>query len=126
MAWPAPIQYPTALSIKSKFPEFGWLDNTVIEYAIEEASRLVDGTWTAGDQLLGASYATAHILMVSISRAESGTDQVVSSETIGRLVTSYSVPQQPREGSESDFTTTSYGTRFVSLAKRNIPAIAII
>jgi hypothetical protein len=121
-----PIQLPTATSIKLRFPEFDYVPDAVVEFSIEEASRLIDSTWAQGDQLLACSYLAAHIMMISIQRAESGTGQLVTSETIGRLVTTYATQEMPKTGEESDFAQTPYGVRFVMMARRNFPAVAII
>lgn len=117
---------PSAINIKMKFPEFKSLDNATIEFAIEEAQRSVDDSWLAGDQTIALMYLTAHYLMVSIQRAASATGEVIESEKIGPMSITYKTPEQPTDVSESDYTTTQYGVRFVELLNRSHPAVAII
>jgi Protein of unknown function (DUF4054) len=116
----------TAANIKIKFPEFAGTDDAQIEFAIEEAARNVDDTWLEKDKMLGWMYMTAHYLMVSISRAASGTGQQIQSERIGEISVTYATSQQPTIASPSDLTTTPYGTRFLELANLNFPPVLVI
>lgn len=115
-----------ASSMKMKFPEFEDQPDARIELCIEEAQRNVDDTWLPGDQKLGLMYLAAHYLMVSISRAASGTGQQIASERIGEISITYAQTKQPSPDMSSDLTTTPYGTRFLELAHLNFPPVAII
>jgi hypothetical protein len=116
----------TSTSLKLKFPEFKDEDPATIEFAIEEASRNVDDTWSVKDVDLGVYYYAAHLLMVSISRRESASGQQVASERFGEMSITYKTPEQPTQANPSDLTTTIYGARFLELATLNFPAVAII
>jgi len=108
-----------------KFPEFADQEDQTIEFAIEEATRNVDDTWLPKDQTLAIMYYAAHILEIVISRAESGTGQLIRSETIGRMSITYATPDQNPK-SFDDLTSTVYGTRFRDLVIKNFPAVAVI
>jgi len=118
---------PTAVNFKMKFPEFANIPDASVEFAIEEACRWVDDTWLVNDQTLAILYLAAHMLMVSIMRAQSATGQVISSERMGEISVTYLATQLPTQSRfSSDLLTTLYGTRYLEMAHVNIPAIAII
>lgn len=114
-----------ANSMKMKFPEFEAQPNERIEFAIEEAGRNVDDTWLDADRNLAHMYLAAHYLSVSITRASTSAGQAVVSERIGEISVTYAQPQQAA-GDITDLSTTSYGARFLELARLNFPAIAVI
>lgn len=116
----------TATSIKLRFPEFAEEQDSFIEFAIEEANRLVDHTWDSTDQDLALSYLTAHYMMVSISRRESATGEIVQSERVGEISVTYATRQQPTLATYDDFSTTPYGSRYLELARLNFPPIAAV
>ena len=117
---------PSSINLKMKFPEFQDQDDATIEFAIEEAALSVDDTWLPSDQPVALMYLAAHYLMVSVQRQESAMGEVVSSERFGEMSITYKTPNQPMMASSEDFTTTSYGTRFMDLAKKNFPACLVI
>jgi hypothetical protein len=118
---------PTATSIKMKFPEFAGLADGVVEFAIEESMlSFGDATeWTSeADRSIAVMYLVGHHLMVTISRAQSGTGQRIKSESMGGMSITYADDGvKPDLG---DYTTTSYGSRYLDLATINVPAIGII
>lgn len=121
------MQIPTSLSIKNRFPVFANVPDSVVEFAIEEASLVVDGSWgTATEQLLAISYVVAHFLMVGIQRMESGSGQIVSSERIGEMSISYLAQAVPTLKDPYDWATTAFGVRYLSILQRNVPAIAVV
>jgi hypothetical protein len=121
------MQIPTALSIKNRFPVFASVPDNVVEFAIEEASLVVDGSWgTATEQLLAISYVVAHFLMVGIQRMESGDGQIVTSERIGEMSITYLQQPIPSSKDPVDWFTTPFGTRYMAILMRNIPAIAVV
>ena len=119
---------PTAVNLKMKFPEFAIVPDASAEFAIEEASRWVDDSWLPNDQTLAILYLAAHLLMVSIIRAQSATGQIITSERMGEIsvtyLTSSLLPSQTHFS--SDLLTTLYGTRYLEMAHVNVPPIAII
>ena len=118
---------PTAASIKMKFPEFSSQLDGTIEFAIEEAAiGIGDGSgWVSdGGLTLATMYLTAHHLMVTISRAQSGTGQRIKSESMDGMSITYDNDATPPDA--GDYTTTPYGSRYLDLAQKNFPAIGIV
>src|ERR1700747_1477293 len=118
---------PTATNIKLKFPEFAYLADGTVEFAIEEAQLSIDGNasaaggWTSdADQTMAHMYLAAHHLMVTISRAQSGTGQRIKSESVDGMSISYVTDGEvPDPG---DYNTTPYGSRYLDLVSLNFPA----
>jgi Protein of unknown function (DUF4054) len=107
----------TAASVKMRFPAFVDTPDSQIEYAIEEAQRWVDDTWLPDDQVPAMLYLSAHYLAVALMVAESGTGQIVQSERIGQLSTTFVTVTQPPNS--RDLQTTVFGRRYLDLLHRN-------
>src|SRR5215472_18494659 len=107
----------TAASVKMRFPAFVSADDSQVEFAIEEAQRMVDSTWLPEDQPLAMLYLTAHYLAVDAMTSESGTGQIVQSERIGALSTTFASVKLPPDACELE--TTIYGRRFLDILNRN-------
>ena len=116
-----------ATSLQLRFPEFQYQDPARIQFAIEEASLIMDPTtWIPEYYVLAFSYLAAHYLMVAIQREQSGTNQQITSEKIGSdFSVTYAQPAQPDPSDRSDYNTTDYGIRFVQLMRINFPAVGI-
>lgn len=71
-------------------------------------------------------YLAAHYLVVARQRAASGTGQKVKSERIGADFSVTYADDDQKTASMDDYTTTSYGERYLALLQANIPAVAII
>lgn len=115
----------SATSMKLVFPEFGDMDNAQVQFAVDEASRGVGPDWFDADRDRAQMYLAAHFLVVARQRAASGTGQKIKSERIGELSVTYADDPQPM-ASMDDYSTTSYGERYLALLQSNIPAVAII
>lgn len=115
-------------SMKLVFPEFATLDPAQIQFAIDEASRGVDSAiWFAKDIDRGQMYLAAHFLIVAIQRAESATGQKIKSERIGAdFSVTYADDPKQQVADPDDYTSTSYGSRYLALLQANVPAVAII
>jgi hypothetical protein len=120
------INVPTATSLKLKFPEFAGVPDATVEFAIEEAQMQVDGSWIDdANATLGLLYVSAHHLMVTISRQESGTGLLVRSESFAGMSVSYDTEQQSKPD-PGDYTSTPYGSRYLELVGRNKPPILLL
>jgi hypothetical protein len=118
---------PTAAAIKMKFPEFGALAEGTVEFAIEEAQLNISDTagWTSEkDQTMAHMYLTAHHLMVTLSRAQSGTGQRIKSESVDGMSITYDTDGTPPD--PGDYTTTPYGSRYLDLCGLNFPAVMVV
>jgi hypothetical protein len=116
---------PTVGDVKRRFPEFDNVEDPQVAFAIEEATVICDSS-LGSRQTLATIYLAAHYLMVSKSRAESASGQMVVSETIGRMTTRYATPQPPDEKEPSDLTTTPYGVRYLELCRRAFGTGAVV
>jgi len=122
---------PTATNMKFKFPAFIPLDDASIEFALEEArvvcGEIGDGNWIDdANQTLGTMYYAAHLLQVSLMRAQSGSGLVVASESTPELSITYRDPGMPKINEVIDLTMTEYGVRFMGLVRSNFPAVLTV
>jgi hypothetical protein len=119
-------QVINSITFKNRFHRFKDAPDSRIEFAIEEAALSVDSTWGIY-QTVGMLYMTAHILMVEIMRAASGTGQEVASESFaGVLSVTYKPSATPSETDVDDLSTTYYGQRVQDIMMRAIPAVAVV
>jgi len=107
----------TAAAVKMRFPALVGTPDSQIEFAIEEAQRWVDDTWLPGDRIPAMLYLSAHFLALAAMAAESGTGQLVQSERIGQLSTTFATVSQPPTA--RDLQTTLFGRRYLDLLRRN-------
>jgi len=123
------VVVPTATSLKLKFPEFASVANGSVEFAIEEAQLQVDNSdssWNSdAEASLAILYLSAHHLMVTISRSESGTGLLVRSESFAGISVSYDTEQQSKPD-PGDYTSTPYGSRYLELVSRNQPPVMLL
>ena len=109
----------TAAAMKMKFPEFAGLSDAKVSFAIEEAQLAIgDGsTWVLAEAAqLAMMYYAGHVLAVGLMTAESGTGQIVQSESITGVgsTTFAAVP-----ANVCDLDKTSYGQRYESILAQN-------
>lgn len=115
----------SAVAVKMMFPTLSSTPDGAVEYAIREANRSVDGSWLPEDQNLAILYLSAHIITVNKLGDESGTDQRVSSETIGPISVRYEgAADLPND--LGDLKATHYGRRYLLMLKRNKPAVLVV
>lgn len=121
------VTIPTAMSIKTRFPEFADTNDAVIEFAIEEARAEIGTNWTHSYNL-AIVYLVAHFVAsanaVSAS-AGTGDDAEIASESIGRLSISYAKSANA-DAVHSDKSSTSYGKRYVELLGRNFGGPVVV
>lgn len=113
---------PTAAQFKASFPAFAGLDDAVVQSALDEAADMVDDTWVSQAAFTsGRMLYTAHVLTLN------GLGTSTESQLLGFSSIKMGPLELSRErGSQSDagsLSSTSYGTRFLALMRRNIPAI---
>jgi hypothetical protein len=118
-------QIINAVTFKNRFHRFKDAPDSRIEFAIEEAALSVDWTW-GQYQTLGMLYMTAHILLVEIMRAASGTGQEVASESFAGVLSVTYKTSAPTAADKGDLSTTYYGQRVEDIINRIFPAVAII
>jgi hypothetical protein len=119
---PNPINSTT---FKNRFHRFINVPDSRVEFAIEEAMLSVDSTW-AQYQIQGLLYMTAHILMVEIMRAASGTGQELASESFAGVLSVTYRPTDIGKTDLDDLSTTYYGQRVQDIMMRVFTAVAIV
>lgn len=116
----------TADDFFTRFPQFADADEDLITTLITEASRQVDSTnWAADDINTALLYLTAHLYVLDQQAAEGGTSAEgtageVASESFGPMAVSYANPGGVQSGQIAEIMTTSYGRRFAEIRKRNV------
>lgn len=122
------VTIPTAVSIKTRFPEFVDTADAVIEFAIEEARHEIGTNWTHSYNL-AIVYLVAHFVAsanaASASAGTGGEEGDIASESIGRLSISYAKSPNA-DAVHSDKSSTSYGRRYVELLGRNFGGPVVI
>lgn len=116
----------TVPTIRFKFPEFHELADEQVGLAIQEAQLVIDSSWPAKYQDLATAYYTAHLLMVSLARAESGTGQIIKSESIGPMSVTYDTQAKASALDVSELDTTPYGARVLELMEMLFPTGIVI
>ncbi len=117
---------PTADDFRLKFPEFEDLPDVQIDALIAEASRSVDETWTEGDFANAVLYLAAHFNQAATDALDTPGGQSIVAEHFGPISVSYGRAQVSGKDNPSIYDSTEYGRRFLSLLKKNIPAVLVI
>lgn len=119
------ITIPTASSIKLRFPEFSEVEDSVIEFAIEEARLEVSTNWTHKYNV-AINYLVAHYVACSVAEsASAGSDGEIASESWGRFSVTYA--QGGNSGAErTSKDSTSYGRRYMQLLNANFGGPVVI
>lgn len=120
------VTIPTASSIKMRFPEFNNVEDSIVEFAIEEARLEVGDNWEETTVGIALIYLVAHYVAASVSRAASGGsgDGVIQSESIGRLSITYASGAATADATDKD--TTAYGRRYLEILGANFAGPVII
>lgn len=113
---------PTPSDLKSRYPAFATVSDATVQSAIDEASRMVDESWTEGD------YATAIMLAACHTLASDGCGTSAEAKAVatgtGQFETIRSGQLTLTRGSASTsgsswWAGTSWGRRFLDLLRRN-------
>lgn len=121
------VTIPTAISIKTRFPEFADVEDPVVEFAIEEARAEIGTNWTTGYNL-AIVYLVAHYVASAVAASTSGgtgDGGDIASESIGRFSISYA-KNANADAVHGDKSSTSYGRRYVELLGRNFGGPVLI
>ena len=103
----------TSRAMKLRFPELVDYDDSVLEFAISEATTAVDDTWIESDIAPARMLLAAHFAASASQDLETGGDTNISSESIGRISRSYGrAVGAERTGLLGG---TTYGQRFLVL-----------
>lgn len=127
----------TTTSMKLKFLEFADIDDSIIEFAIEEASYSGGGNWTRGYDI-AVMYLSAHLISaglaskIAIDTMLGSSDGLISKETIGRMSIAYKVDDPAAAAASNagatvdDFESSSYGRRYLEMRDMNFGGPVIV
>jgi hypothetical protein len=119
------VTIPTAVSIKTRFPEFVNVSDANIEFAIEEARLEVGSNWTVGYDLAIVYLVAHYVASATAETARASAGGEVASESIGRLSVSYAQSSNA-EATHADYESTSYGQRFLEIQAKNFGGPQVI
>lgn len=131
MAWTP----PTVSTFKARFPEFASVEDATIEVVLAEAIGTVGEDWIERDRTPGVLYLTAHLLAVQGVGVSVGTGSggaavtgAIKSMSVGDVSLSFGgVAGSPSTGGALDiYRSTVYGQQYLSLLRRNFPAVAVV
>lgn len=130
MAWTP----PTVEEFKTRFPEFATVANETVQAVLDEAVGDVGPSWIERDRTPGVLHLAAHLLAVSGSGglgAGGGGAAVtgaIKRRTVGDTTTEFTgISGGASTGGQLDYyRSTSYGVRYLSLMRRNFPAVAVV
>lgn len=111
-----PYETPTPAQFRTRFPEFASESDDRINMFISDAMRMVDTSWFEGDYQIAILLLAGHYLATSRPGMD-GTGAIIQSESFGGEISkSYAVDKDA-----GSFGGTSYGRRFMEMARRNHP-----
>lgn|SRR4051812_10284991 len=120
------VTIPTATSMKLKFPEFAELDDSVLEFAIEEARLGVGTNWIKG-QDIALLYLAAHYVAAGQAASAGDGGDGIASESIGRFSITYKNSATSNASATSDDVASStYGRRYAQLRDLNFGGPVIV
>jgi hypothetical protein len=108
---------PTVDVFLERFPEFETTDEAAVQFALDEAGLQHDASWGDARRLLAVMLLAAHLLQ---SGASAASGKEIASESIGPFSVSYFKSDTTWQGS------TQYGSRWLSLVRRQSPGIAVV
>jgi hypothetical protein len=115
----------TAAGLKARYPEFATVADATVTFAIEDASRFVDHTWFETDRDRAIYALAAHILAIggALGSAIGNATGPIKSYKLGDAAETYG--SWDGNMSTSGLSTTSYGSRFLMIARANVPAVVV-
>lgn len=130
---------PTAADLKARFPEFAPVSDTLVNLILAEAIPQVGETWLERDRFPATLYLAAHMLamegepMRSIGGSGS-TDWMngpIKRDKVGDVETEFAGfnlggGEGASGASGSEYALTRYGQMYLSLLRRNFPAVAVV
>lgn len=130
---------PEVEDLTARFPEFADVSEGVLEAILAEAVAQVGDTWLERDRRPAQLYLAAHMLAMegepqrSAGIAEGSTEWLngpVKRDKVGDVETEFagfaSGAGSGAAGMASDYSLTRYGQMYLSLMRRNFPAVAVV
>jgi len=115
-------------SFKIRFPEFAAESDPRIQLFIDDSVIILNSTYWGEKYNLGLYYLTAHYLVLA-NKSEAGSISSPGGAIAGRTVDGVSVTYttaQPKNESDANYMTTTYGQRYLALRQTlGVPASVI-
>lgn len=129
MAWTA----PTVEEFKTRFPVFAAVADSTVQTVLDEAVGEVGPSWIETDRTPGVLYLTAHLLADQVpgGSGAGGSAAVtgpIRRRKVGDVETEFAgvAGGSSTGGALDSYRGTAYGIRYLSLMRRNFPAIAAV
>lgn len=118
---------PTAADLKARIPAFAEVDDALITFAITDAARSVDNTWTEGDYATAIIYLAAHNMVgEGVFGRETDIASSVTSSKLGDAQDSYGSLASAGADGYGEYGTTIYGVRYMRLLYLNVAGVALL
>lgn len=113
----------TADDLQTAFPKFAAVADETVEFWLTQARRSVDETWTEGDYAMAQMLLAAHLM--TLEGLGAGTEAELAGQGLSDFKSvrsgSFSFDRGSNTTSSSGtLASTSYGQRFLALAKINV------
>jgi len=120
-----PYTIPTAAELKDRYPAFDAVSDTLIDAVIVDAARNVDESWIEADYQPAIMALAAHML---VDEGATGRNVevagAITSSKLGDAQDSYSGLTSSQSAGE--FSSTSYGRKFMQLRALNCQAVQLL
>jgi len=126
-----PYVAPTVQDLKTRFPSFAGVADTVLQAALGEAANKVDQTWREEDFQQAQLLYAAHVLTMDghgtgrEAKFAALGDAGISQIKISSLSVSMKAPGADTTKTASLLSRTSFGKRFLDMLRLNHPAIMV-
>lgn len=131
MAWTP----PTLEQFRTRFPEFASVPDATVEMVLDEAVGGVSERWLERDKTPGVLYLTAHLLVsqglgvLGAGGASWAVTGAIKRRKVGDVETEFAgvgVGAGTDKGALAQYRTSTYGIQYLSLMRRNVPAVAVV
>lgn len=123
---------PTPAEFKAMYPAFAAIGDDTVQLYLTKAERMVDQSWTVGDYPYGIMALAAHYMVTA--GLGTGAEAEVNAQGMGSFTTIRSgqltLQRAATSGSGgndpyAEFSGSVYGRDFLSMLRRNKPAVAV-
>lgn len=121
-----PYTTPTATELKTRYPAFASVSDTLVDFAITDANRFVDDSWFEDDYQQAIMALASHILVTEGALGDAtNTTGLVKSEKLGDASVTYA-DVTGYSGAAMELATSAYGRAYLRMRQVNVPAVAIL
>ena len=120
---------PALADFRARFPVFSSVADPAVETILVEARRGTNDSWTEADRTSATLYLAAHLLASEGFGGTAGSNALtgpVKRRKVGDVETEFAGPGQGSGSSSSQYATTIYGQRYLSLLRLNSSPVAVV